>query len=193
MIEFVPAQGLYTLSIAYRGLALEVLDLLTEMLALLDQARSGRRITLHQGDVLAPPGSVEPGFDAVVGFFALHHMHDAHACTASMARLLRPGGVLALLEPNAYNPLYYLQIAVSPDMTWAGDRGVAQMRAGFLRRGLEAAGLDRVRIERFGFFPPAITNRPRGARLEQALERVRPLEPLLPFQLAGGRTPLRFG
>ena len=26
------------------------------MLALLDQARSGRRITLHQGDVLAPPG-----------------------------------------------------------------------------------------------------------------------------------------
>jgi len=94
-----------------------------------------------------------------------------------------------MLEPNAYNPLYYLQIALSPDITWAGDRGVTEMRSGSLRRALEAAGLDDVRIERFGFFPPAIANRPRGAALEHALEGLGALEPVLPFQLLGGRAP----
>ena len=160
------------------------------MLELLDRARGERKIVLHRGDVLSPPQSVRPGFDAVVGFFALHHMHDIPGCLASMARLLRPGGHLALLEPNAYNPLYYLQIACSPDMSWAGDRGVAGMRAGRLRRVLADAGLDDVRVERFGFFPPAITNRPRGPALERFLERIRPLEPFLPFQLLGGRAQL---
>jgi SAM-dependent methyltransferase len=189
VLEVGPGQGRYSLSLADRGLKLEVLELVPEMLELIESARDGREIVSHQGDVLDPPASVEPGFDAVIGFFALHHMHDPPGCLASMARLLRPGGALAMLEPNAYNPLYYLQIALSPDMTWAGDRGVAEMRSGSLRRALEAARLDDVRIERFGFFPPAIANRPRGAALERALEGLGALEPALPFQLLGGRAP----
>jgi SAM-dependent methyltransferase len=189
VLEVGPGQGRYTIPLADRGFDLEVLELVPTMLEHLDRARDARRIGLHLGDVLSPPESLEPGFDAVVGLFALHHMHDVPGCLASMARLLRPGGRLAMLEPNAYNPLYYLQIAFSPDMTWAGDRGMIQMRAGPLRRALRAAGLEAVRIERFGFFPPAITNRPRGRGVERALERITALRPFLPFQLLGGRAP----
>jgi SAM-dependent methyltransferase len=191
VLEVGPGQGRYTLPLADRGFDLEVLELVPTMLELLARSKGDRRIVLHQGDVLSPPESMTTGFDAVVGLFALHHMHDVPACLASMARLLRPGGRLALLEPNAYNPLYYLQIAFSPDMTWAGDRGVLGMRAGSLRRACLSAGLDDVRIERFGFFPPAIANRPRGSRLEAALERFAPFDPFLPFQLIGGRAPAR--
>jgi hypothetical protein len=45
------------------------------------------------------------------------------------------------------------------------------------------AGLVDVRLKRFGFFPPCVTDRPRGAALERRLERLPGLEPLLPFQL----------
>jgi SAM-dependent methyltransferase len=189
VLEVGPGQGRYTLPLADRGIDLEVLELVPTMLDLLDRAKGDRKIVLHQGDVLSPPESVKPGFDAVIGLFALHHMHDVSGCLASMARLLRPGGRIGFLEPNAYNPLYYLQIACSPDMTWAGDRGMLRMRSRSLRRSLNAAGLEEVRLERFGFFPPAIVNRPRGPAFERALERVGPLEPLLPFQLLGGRAP----
>jgi SAM-dependent methyltransferase len=193
VLEVGPGQGRYTLALADRGLDLEVIELVPAMLELLDRARGERKIALHQGDIFSPPQSVKPGFDAVVGFFTLHHMHDVPGCLASMARLLRPGGRLALLEPNAYNPLYYIQITCSPEMSWAGDRGVAGMRSRRLRRALAHARLDDVRVERFGFCPPALTNRHRGAALERVLERIAPLEPLLPFQLLGGRAPLALG
>jgi SAM-dependent methyltransferase len=186
VLEVGPGQGRYTLALADRGLDLEVLELVPEMLALLDQGRGGREIRLHQGDVLSPPESVEPGFDAVIGFFALHHMHDVRGCVASMAGLLRPGGMFAFLEPNAFNPLYYAQIAFSRDMTWEGDRGVLEMRPRRLLEAVREAGLDDSRIERFGFFPPAITDRPRGASVERSIERIPALKPFLPFQLIGG-------
>jgi SAM-dependent methyltransferase len=187
VLEVGPGQGRYSLQLADRGLELEVLELVPEMLELLDRARGGRRIELHRGDVLSPPEEVRPGFDAVIGFFALHHMHDVRGCIASMARLLRPGGRLAFLEPNAFNPLYYAQIALSPDMTWAGDRGMLEMRPGPLLDAVRRAGLADARIERFGVFPPAIANRPRAGAVERGIERIAPLRPLLPFQLIGGR------
>ena len=189
VLEVGPGQGRYTFALADRGLELEVLELLPTLLTLLDEARGDREIALHQGDVLSPPDSLRPGFDAVIGLFALHHMHDFAACIASMARLLRPGGRLAFLEPNAFNPLYYAQVAFSRDMTWEGDRGIAQMRPGLLLKALHAAGLEEVRLERFGFFPPLIGNRPRAAAVERGLERIGPLRPFLPFQLIGGRAP----
>ena len=189
VLEVGPGQGRYSLELADRGFDLEVLELVPAMLELLDRAKGDREIVLHHGDVLSPPESVKPGFDAVIGFFALHHMHDVPGCLASMAGLVRPGGRIALLEPNAYNPLYYAQIAFSPDMTWSGDRGVLEMRSGSLRRALSAAGLERVRIERFGFFPPAIFNRPRGPVADRLLEQLPPLRPFLPFQLLGGWAP----
>jgi SAM-dependent methyltransferase len=187
VLEVGPGQGRYSLSLADRGLNLEVLELVPEMLTLLDEARGGRQIELHQGDVLSPPASVRSGYDAVIGLFALHHMHDVEGCIASMAGLLRPGGRLTFLEPNAFNPLYYAQIAFSRDMSWDGDRGVLEMRPRLLLDAVRQAGLADARIERFGFFPPAIANRPRADSLERLLEGIPALGPFLPFQLIGGR------
>jgi hypothetical protein len=48
---------------------------------------------------------------------------------------------------------------------------------------MERNGLRAPRASRFGFFPPALANRPAGARLEAALERVAPLRPFSAFQL----------
>jgi SAM-dependent methyltransferase len=191
VLEVGCGQGRYTLPLARRGIRVEGFDLSPVMLAHLREAAdaSGLEIPLHEGDVLEPPAEVEGEFDAVVGFFTLHHLHDNDGCFASMARLLRPGGRIAFLEPNPFNPLYYIQMATRRSMTWKGDGGMVRMRRGPLQRGLAAAGIEDRRLERFGFFPPFIADRPRAAPMERAIEGIRPLGPVLPFQLIGGRRP----
>ena len=176
--------GRYTLLLAERGYAVEGLDLSPVLLQRLRVFNGGRfNIPLHSADVMKPPAELEGRFDAVVGFFALHHMHNLELCFRGMAKLVRPGGRIVFLEPNAFNPLYYVQMTVMPRMTWQGDKGVAQMRMSVVGSAMTRAGLKSPRVERFGFFPPFLANRSAGARLERAIERLRILRPILPFQV----------
>jgi hypothetical protein len=110
-------------------------------------------------------------------------MHNLELCFRGMAKLVRPGGRIVFLEPNAFNPLYYIQMTVMPRMTWQGDKGVAQMRMSVVGRAMTRAGLKSPHVERFGFFPPFVANRSAGARIERAIERLRILRPILPFQV----------
>jgi SAM-dependent methyltransferase len=191
VLEVGCGMGRYTLPLAALGLEMEGLDLTPFLLDRLRAYDGGRHsIPLHCLDVLEAPRELGARFDAVVALFTLHHLHDLERSLAAMADLLRPGGRLVCLEPNPYNALYYVQIAATPGMTWAGDGGIVRMRARVLRRAAEAAGLERFRLARFGFFPPFAANRLRGRRLEGALEGVPILRPFLPFQLVRADRPV---
>jgi SAM-dependent methyltransferase len=189
VLEVGCGMGRYTLLLAERGIRVEGIDLSAPLLDRLREFDGGRfDIPLHAGDVLDPPEPLGT-FDAVVGFFALHHIYDLPATYRAMAGLVAPGGPVAFLEPNAWNPLYYVQIAVNRDMTWEGDRGVGRMRRSQVFPAMEVAGLRDLRLERFGFFPPRVANTSWGPRVEGVLERRRVLGPVLPFQLFGGVRP----
>lgn len=176
--------GRYTFALADRGLAVEGLDLSEQLLERLREFDAGRyRIPLHCADVLDPPDELRGRFDAVVGFFTLHHLHDLTGCLRAMGSLLRPEGQVAFLEPNPLNPLYYIQMLVVPGMSWSGDRGILTMRESNVFQAMNAAGLANPAAERFGFFPPFVVNRSFGPRLEDAFERVRLWRSVLPFQL----------
>ena len=136
--------------------------------------------------MIEPPADLLGRFDAVVGFFTLHHLHDLGASFRAMTRFLTPGGRIAFLEPNPFNPLYYVQMAITPGMTWEGDRGMLRMRRSVIFEAMASAGLERPAHRRFGFFPPFLANASRGRGVESTLERVRSLEPVLPFQLFRG-------
>jgi SAM-dependent methyltransferase len=184
VLEVGCGMGRYTLPLAARGLRVTGIDISPALLDRLRKLADDRHpIELVEGDVVRPPEDLPRDFDAVVGFFVLHHLHDLSACMRSIGGLVRPGGRVVFLEPNAYNPLYYVQIAVTPTMSWAGDRGVIAMRGRPLAKAMRSAGFVDVRFKRFGFFPPRVTERPRGARVERWLERLPGLEPMLPFQL----------
>jgi len=182
--------GRYTFPLADRGLRVEGVDLSQTLLDRLDRFNDGRYdIPVHCADVIDLPAAFDGRFDAVVGFFTLHHVHDLPASFAAMARLLRPGGRVVFLEPNPLNVLYYIQIVVAPGMTWQGDKGILKMRPQTIFSAMEAAGLNSRTMTRFGLFPPFVTNRSRGSRVERTLERVRALSSLLAFQLFRGDRP----
>lgn len=184
VLEVGAGMGRYSFGLARRGLRVECLDLTPALLDRLDAAdHDGELHALHHADVAELPDELSGRFDAVVGFFTLHHMHDLAACIAGAARALAPGGRMVFCEPNAFHPLYYVQIVVTPGMTWAGDGGIVRMRPRVVLPAMRAAGLVDVTAERFGAFPPQLTNRPGGRRVESAVERLPGLGPVKPFEL----------
>lgn len=190
LLEVGCGMGRYTMLLSERGFAVEGLDLTPDLLQKLDAYNGGRfDIPLHAADVADPPRALLGGFDAVVGFFALHHMHDLNACYAGMARLVRPGGTVVFVEPNPFNPSYYAQILVTPRMRWRAERGILRMRRRTIFDAMAAAGLVAPRLVRFGLFPPVLAERAWTRGLEAAAESVLAPTPCLAFQIFSARRP----
>ncbi len=190
VLEVGCGMGRYTLLLTQRGVRVEGLDLSPVLLERLESYNGGRfDITLHCVDIQNPPPPLYGAYDLVLGFFMLHHVEDLDLTFQSIATLLHPGGRVVFLEPNPFNPLYYLQILITPGMTWQGDEGIVRMRRSLIFRAMERAGFTRCAMTRFGFFPPFLANRKWGSRLEALLESVPLWRAHLPFQLFRGERP----
>lgn len=183
--------GKFTLPLIRRGLHVEGLDLSPALLEGFRQhLRPGEEeVPLHCADVLEPPAALHGQFDVALGFFALHHFMDLTAAFRALRSLLRPGGRLAFLEPNAFNPLYYLQITFTPGMSWRSDRGIVAMRRSRLVDALQSAGFGEIRHRWTGHLPPVVANASIGPRLEDRLDALSPLRPMSAFQLIGAIRP----
>jgi 2-polyprenyl-3-methyl-5-hydroxy-6-metoxy-1,4-benzoquinol methylase len=188
VLEVGCGMGRYTLPLARRGLRLEGIDLSQSLLDRLESHNADRLpLELHCLDVVEAPERLGRRYDAVVGFFILHHLHDLDVSFDAIARLVRPGGNVTFLEPNPLNPMYYAQLALSPGMSWDGERGIMKMRSSIVGAAMHAAGLVGFRRHRFGFLPPFAANLRFAPPLERALERFPLWRPLLPFQLFGAQ------
>ena len=190
VVELGAGMGRFSLLLAERGYRVTAVDLSLELLDALrdeDLRRFGeRRIETVCGDA-AEVARLAPGpYDGALGLFFLHHLPSVGAVARGAAGVLRPGARAAFCEPNAWNPAFYAQVLFTPGMTWRGDGGIARMRPGVLRPAFESAGFTDVAIDRYGLFPPALGNRPAFARLEEGVERLRSLEPILAFQIVSG-------
>jgi SAM-dependent methyltransferase len=190
VLEVGCGMGRYTLLLARRGIRVEGLDLSGLLLERLRDFDQGcHDIPLHEADVADLPEALAGGFDLVLGFFTLHHVHQLQRCFEGVARALRPGGRVVFLEPNALNPLFYVQILITPGMTWAGDGGILSMRRRKVFSAMEGAGFTELTLARFGFVPPFVANRGWGRRLEGVLESFPLWRSLLPFQVFAGLRP----
>lgn len=184
-------EGKYTLEIAARGVAVEGVDLTPALLDRLHAADGGRygiRTVCADVRTLADRDDLGP-YDAVVGFMCLHHMEDLDGTFAALRTVAKPGATVAFLEPNAFYPGFYAQVALTPGMTWQAERGIVRMRPGVVGAAMSRAGLRDVTVRRFGWFPPMVTNRPGGARLEDALDALPVPRLTRAFAIFGGRVP----
>ncbi|MDQ3639902.1 MAG: class I SAM-dependent methyltransferase, partial [Actinomycetota bacterium] len=105
VLEVGCGMGRYTFLLAEMGIHVEGLDLSPQLLEKMKQYNEGGYdIPLHGFDLLECPPEMHGSFDAVIGFFVLHHVHDIEACFSTIGQLVRPGGRVAFLEPNPSNP-----------------------------------------------------------------------------------------
>lgn len=179
--------GRHTLLLAKLGVQVEGLDLSAVLLERLREYSAGKfDIPLHSADILNPPDELKGEFNLVLGFFTLHHLIDIKKSFLGLAQFLKPGGRIVVLEPNPLNPLYHIQIIFTPGMSYKGERSLMAMRPKIIFQAMQDAGLREYKLRRFGFFPPFLTNRPWGNRLEAILEKVPFFRPILPFQLFRG-------
>ncbi|MGD2060643.1 MAG: methyltransferase domain-containing protein [Acidimicrobiia bacterium] len=162
--------GKYTIALAERGIDVEGLDLTPALVEML--RASAPEIPVHVADAAELPGELRGRFDAVTGFFFLHHLPALAPTLASARAALRPGGRAVFLEPNPLYVGYYFQIAFTPGMTWRGERGIVHMTVRNLHRSARSAGFDNFEERVFGAVPPPIANRVWGRRLEGVLESV---------------------
>ncbi|MFH0782543.1 MAG: class I SAM-dependent methyltransferase [Pseudomonadota bacterium] len=184
ILEVGCGMGRYTIPMWDQGIRVDALDLSDVLLQrLLAYNTNNHPIKTICCDLHQPKPELFSQYDLVIGYFMLHHLADLTKALSETIKFLKIGGRAIFLEPNAYNPLYYLQIAFAAGMTWQGDKGVLQMRKGFVERCFDGAGFNQFKCERFGFFPPCITNQAIGQRAENALEKVKILMYIRPFQL----------
>lgn len=187
ILEIGCGMGRYTLLLAQEGLKIEGLDLSPILLERLQSFNKDQfNIPLHCADVSNPPKELVEKFDLVIGFFMLHHLHNLNSSFTGIARFLKPGGRMVFLEPNPLNLLYYIQILLTPGMTWEGDKGIIKMRPSLISKAMQEAGIGKFTMSRFGFFPPFLANSNLGMSLEKYLESVPIWQTFLPFQLFRG-------
>jgi SAM-dependent methyltransferase len=143
-------------------------------------------IPLHCADLSNPPSHLKNQFDVIIGFFVLHHLTDMEEIFQSLSTLLKPNGQILFVEPNPYNPLFYLQILFHPKMRWKNERYILSMRPSRLCAAMQGASMQNFKHHRFGFFPPFVSQFSWGAKLESTLEKFRPFRKILPFQVFYG-------
>jgi len=89
-------------------------------------------------------------FAAVLIRDLLHHVGDRQAVLGEAARVLGPGGSIAVIEPNRLSPLVMAQAALVP-----AERGALRSDAARLHAELAAAGLVDIVIDRAQPLPAA--------------------------------------
>lgn len=179
ILEIGCGMGRFTIPLAQSGVNIEGLDLSPD---LLKSCRDlAPEIPVHLQDILSPIPKNLHSFDGVVGFFVLHHLSDLDQAFRSVFSLLGPQGKAVFIEPNPYNLLYYLQIALTPKMRWKAEKYMINMRRSKIEKAAKGAGFKEFSLERFGFFPPFLYER--WKKIEERLEKVSPFYPILPYQV----------
>lgn len=172
VLEVGAGSGRFTGPLLDAGYPVFATDLSPVLLESLRTREAGRLAGAAVSGMERLPGNVEERFPAAVGFFMLHHLLDVETALRSLTPVLEPGARVAFCEPNGLNPLFYLQILLSPGMTWRGDGGIRHMTPRKVLGAMERSGFVDLDSRRYGLFPPAFANQPAGAALERSLERI---------------------
>lgn len=184
LLEVGCGMGRFTFKLLKSGYRVSGLDMSEDMLkrleSYLEPGQNFKPVCADVDDI----GKLFPEkYSQVIGFFILHHVADLTVTFKSLYGALERGGKIAFLEPNPWNPLYYLRFLFWHDQTWEGEKGYLNMTKRKMFGAMQAVGFKNIRRIRFGFFPPFVTNTGVGYFLEKKIEKFRFLNGVLPFQI----------
>jgi 2-polyprenyl-3-methyl-5-hydroxy-6-metoxy-1,4-benzoquinol methylase len=180
--------GKFTIPLRREGIDIEGFDLSPYLLEeLVSACPEGIDIATHCGDVLTPPASLHGQFDAITGFFMLHHLIDIKSAFVGMKQVLKPEGQLLFVDVNPFCPFYYLQISLSPSMRWKAEKGILNLTDAKLTAALTAAGFQDIAIDNYGILPPPLKNLQAGNWFEKQFDRIGILKPVAAFKFISAK------
>jgi len=194
VLELGASGGRFTVPLLEAGCRVTGVDISAKSIRYLERltASHPRRgaLTLIQEDAGSLARVEERDFDAVVGGHILHHVADVPTVLREARARLRPGGRAVFLEPNPWNPQWYVHVTFHPRRSWRVERGLLRVWPGRVRRAFLRSGFGSCRVTTFGCFPPFVLNLLPAARsLEAALARCWPLARLFTLNLFVGVAP----
>jgi len=92
------------------------------------------------------------------GFHILHHLVPAQR-KEIFDRIRGNGWKAVFVEPNPWNPLFLLQLLVTPDMSFKEEWRYLTLTRRRLRREMRASGISLRGYKRICFLPPVIADR----------------------------------
>ncbi|KFN44635.1 class I SAM-dependent methyltransferase [Arenimonas oryziterrae] len=188
ILEVGAGLGKFSLPLLQRGLDLTCNDLSPVMLERLRES-APRPVPTVACDIIDIGAHAKEKFDRAIGFFTLHHMVELDAVFAGIRSVLKPGAEICFSEPFGRNPLYLVQIALTPRMTLKAERGIFDMSDKVIHAAMRRAGLEPLPSASYGFAPPFVVNRGWGGRLEDALNGPRWLSFAHAFVMFRARNP----
>ena len=161
ILEIGCGAGRYTLPLLLRGYQLTAIDISERMLKKLQEDTDKLKIpekqyTIMPSDIHSLNVENDKKFDIVIGFNVLHHLFDVKNCFENIARCLKKDGRMVFLEPNALNPLHYIDTLL--DRGWQAEGHKFDSLPDRVRMSLTEAGFHNIQYRRFGFFPPLLIN-----------------------------------
>ena len=125
VLELGCGMGRFTQLLLDRQFEVTALDLSPDLIDRLRTELDGAdRLTAIAGRSENIVKLVHGRFDAIIGFFFLHHLPRLDETLGAARSVLAGGGQVAFCEPNAFNPLIYLQVTWTPGMSWKGEPGI---------------------------------------------------------------------
>jgi SAM-dependent methyltransferase len=163
--------GIFLEKVARSGARIHGMDLSPDLLARA-MARGIPETRVLLGDAHRMPYA-DATFDAVYGSSILHHL-DLEAALRECLRVLKPGGRLALAEPNLWNPQIAFMYLIGPRVPFGLSPDEMAFTRSRIRRLLERLGYVQVAVRPVDFLHPAVPARLVAAveRLSRGLERL---------------------
>ncbi len=163
ILEFGCGAGRFSIPLLDAGLDMTCVDFSAELIEVFKKhLKPHHRAALVSDDLFKMEGQ----FDYVTGFFVLHHFKDHAPLFKKISQLLKPGGRMGFIEPNPYNPLYYIAPLFYPGITFSGEYYWMCDRDR-ISKVLKETGFKDILVEKFGFLPPQVLNLGFGPSLDR--------------------------
>lgn len=155
VLELGCGTGYFTRELAKTGANITAIDISPDLIREARATVDGQHVNFELANAHEMKFGDET-FDSVVGSSVLHHL-DVDRALGEIHRVLRPGGILRLTEPNMMNPQVAVQKNVPAIKRWLGDSPdeTAFFRWDLARR-LTTAGFHDLYLRPFDFLHPQI-------------------------------------
>lgn len=159
ILEVGAGTGRYTVHLLHMGAHVTATEISNESLNVIKmQAKEIEKeqnlITVHDS---LESAIFNDEFDLVFCVNLLHHVEDMHNVFKNMYKAAKPNAIVAIIEPNPLNPLFYIDFYRKKN--WSIEKGILRCKRWLLKDLFLENNMDQIFTKRYIIIPNFISNK----------------------------------